>query len=436
MASHDQNLQKVIRSVANLEGPLAKTISELIQFPSENPPVADHEIQSYLADSLRQAGLRVQLHRPRDQTVALTSSYGAHDSGGLVLYGHADVVPAGDRRGWKYPPYSGKIANGRVYGRGAGDMKAGLAAELYAFKLLAENEIQLFGSLKFVSVLDEEDWHKTATGWGTSDWLLKTGKLTGRACIMGEPTSLSAICVGEKGPFWARLTAVGQPGHGSMPVFEENACIRLFRCLDEIQSALNKDVRTPPVLRTVIKDSYAVLRGELARAGRETAGTGFDRILERYSMNLGVVTGGTMTNVIPEKCEAQLAFLVPPGGTSQRLKVKIEQILRKPKHRGITLEVPGETWREPTYTSPRSKVVTAVSDAARKILRRRLPLSVVPGDSDANVFRRHGIDTCHFGPGTLENIHGFNESVSVRDTLRTVRVYVQAVAGYFGVDAV
>ena len=124
-------MSKPMKKTAHLIGELnrskrtiAKTLSTLIQFNTENPPVKDHEIQLAIRDELKASGLHVDLFRPGDNAVALISSQ-SRGPDGLILYSHGDVVPAGNLSKWRYPPYSGKIVGDRVYGRGAADMKAG-----------------------------------------------------------------------------------------------------------------------------------------------------------------------------------------------------------------------------------------------------------------------------------------------------------------------
>ena len=116
----------LIRELNRSKRTIAKTLSTLIQFNTENPPVKDYEIQLAIRDELKASGLHVDLFRPGDKAVALISSQGRGPDG-LILYSHGDVVPAGNLDKWRYPPYSGKIVGDRVYGRGAADMKAGLS---------------------------------------------------------------------------------------------------------------------------------------------------------------------------------------------------------------------------------------------------------------------------------------------------------------------
>jgi len=412
---------------------LASTISKLLQFKSENPPIEDYDVQLYLKQELEKVGLRAKLHKPCDKAVALTSFFGGDDPG-LIFYGHADVVPAGDRKNWRYPPYCGRILDGRIFGRGASDMKAALAAELFAFKLLFESEVELPGRLEFVSVLDEENWHRTPLGYGTADWLLRTGELTGKSCVMGEPGGIPRICIGERGDYWVRIRSRGRPRHGSAPVYEDNPCVKLFKCIDQIHESIKERVPTPEEIRPLIKPSSIFLRDAFNTLGIDNYENAKD-LLTRYSMNVGRVNGGTMINIVPEGCEVDVAFCIPLGGSRRDLDRKIKEILSEPRYRNIELVYLGESDAAgPSYTSPKSHLVECLANSASQVLGRPVPAYLTQGTSDANVFRSHGVDTCFYGPGAIEDAHGYNESVSIRDSLTALEVYLRLVTNFFGIN--
>jgi succinyl-diaminopimelate desuccinylase len=412
---------------------LASLISKLLRFESENPPVENYDVQLFIKEELEKVGLKTKLHNPGDKAVALTCSFGG-DEPGLIFYGHADVVPGGDRKCWRYPPYSGRILNGRVFGRGASDMKAALAAELFAFRLLFESDIELPGRLEFVSVLDEENWHRTPVGYGTADWLLRKRELRGRSCVMGEPGGTSRICIGERGDYWVKIRTRGKPRHGSVPVYDDNAC-----CLDEIHEQIKAKVTPLGQVKRLIKPSFLFLQDAFRSSEIDDYETARD-LLTHYSMNVGRVTGGTMINIVPENCEAEVAFCIPLGGTRRQLNEKIKRVLRGPRYRNVDFEYLGELYGSgvtgPSYTSPKSHLVKSLASAAGRVLGSPVQLYLTPGTSDANVFRSHGVDTCFYGPGTYEGIHGYNESVSIRESLTALKVYLRLVGDFFRIKQI
>jgi succinyl-diaminopimelate desuccinylase len=430
----ESRFDELIEGVDKLQRQVSRTLSELVQFNTENPPVESYEVQNYVRQELQRVGLKTEFHNPGDNAVALTSSSGEDVSRGLIFYGHADVVSAGNVTSWKYPPYSGKIVDGRVHGRGSADMKAGLAAAIYAYKLLYESEIELPGILEFISVLDEENWHPTPMGWNTYDWLLSTGKLRGRACVMGEPSGISKVCIGERGDYWIRLRSNAKPSHGSMPVYKENACVKLFKCIEDLSGLTNEKVVIPKEIKSIVKTSSVLLRDDLKNVKVVGIGEEIEKVLEHYSMNVGVVSGGTMINILPERCEAEIAFCIPLGSSGNELDRKIRGLLRKEEYANIDLEYLGESQSDPSYTPPKSRLAKSVRRAATNILGYEPPLYVTQGTSDGNVFRKHGIDTCFYGPGSFGGIHCYNESVSIKDTLMVLRTYLRIVENYFGLS--
>jgi succinyl-diaminopimelate desuccinylase len=439
MEQNRSKFQSVLDEAIASTETVTKMVGDLIHFPTENPPVRDYEIQKYLRDFLRSSGLKVDLHNPgTTNAVALTSYYGEDNSknGGntLILYGHADVVPAGEKDRWKFPPFGGKRVGDRIYGRGASDMKAGLAAAVLSLKMLSGHDVKIPGKVELISVLDEENWHPTPVGWNTSDWLIQTGKLIGKACIMGEPTSISKICVGERGDYWVKLKVRAEPRHGSTPIYEENACVALFEILDKIHDTIeNAAVNPLKEARTLINKSASQIAQELNKVKSEKLKKEVSEILKKYSMNVGVVSGGTMINSVPENCEALIAFCVPLGGTKEELHSKITKVLKSKKCHGVELELElqNQSQSNPSFTSPDSKLVRTLSDAARSTIGMAPSVYVTQGTSDANVFRKHGIDTCSYGPGTWNRIHGYDESVSIKDTISTLVVYLKTIANYF-----
>ena len=149
--------------------------SKLIKIPSVNPPGDTSEIAAFVKDYLEEEGVAVELCEPAEKRVNLIAEIGERESDRvLVLNGHLDVVPIGDRSRWSFDPFSGEVRDGYLLGRGASDMKGGLAGIIYAFKRLVKFEDQLRGRLKLVCVADEE----TGGTCGAS-YLVENGKALG-----------------------------------------------------------------------------------------------------------------------------------------------------------------------------------------------------------------------------------------------------------------
>ena len=182
--------------------------SRLVQIPSENPPGDTSVLASFIRDYLASLRIPVEWHEPMAGRPNLVATLGS-GSPNLVLSGHLDEFPAGP--GWTRPPFSGAIEDGRVWGRGAGDMKAGLAVALTIASLVRELEVPLAGRLTLAFASDEE----TGGTWGTQ-WLLdNVAAVRGDACLIGESSGTWSAGIGEKGVLWLRLRASGVSGHAA-----------------------------------------------------------------------------------------------------------------------------------------------------------------------------------------------------------------------------
>jgi len=390
-------------------------------------------VQMFLKDYLEGLGLRVETHSAGG-VCALTSSIGggrghSGGGGGLILYSHCDVVPPGRLDGWVYPPFEGRVVGGRVYGRGSADMLGGLAAEVLAYSVLTRCEGELAGEVCFVSVPDEEDWRRTPTGWGFSDWLLRSGRLSGGGCIMGEPSGLGGICVGERGDYWVTLKVKGDAGHGSLGFYDDNVFVRLFRALEDVHRGVCGGVVRPQSAEVarLLEDSYPVLAEELGVPLEELRSSG---ILERPSMNVGRLRGGVMVNVLPDECEAEVAFCVPLGMTWRELHKRVLDVLSSSGHPGVEASVVEGSQSDPSYTPLGSGIVGSLVGAVEDTLGVPPRVYVTQATSDANVFRAHGIPTCLYGPGHMGVAHGFNEWVDMDDVVRAAQVYVRTILRY------
>ncbi len=150
------------------------------------------------------------------------------------LNGHFDVVPAGD--GWTVDPFGGLVGDGRIYGRGSCDMKAGIAAALFAVEGIRRADVPLAGSIEISGTVDEE-----SGGFAGVAWLAEHGRLTARTIdyvIIPEPLHVDRICLGHRGVYWFEVLTRGRIAHGSMPFLGVSAIDHMGLVLDRIQREL------------------------------------------------------------------------------------------------------------------------------------------------------------------------------------------------------
>jgi acetylornithine deacetylase/succinyl-diaminopimelate desuccinylase family protein len=308
----------------------------------------------------------------------------------LVFNGHLDVVPAGDPADWPYPPYEAEIAEGRLWGRGATDMKGPVAAALAAAAAIRRTGIDLGGRLVFHLVADEEYMgvHGTAV-------LLRGGYLRGDACIVGEPSELS-IGLAQRGGAWIRAIAHGAIAHGSTPHLGVNAIESMARFVLASGNALPD--RTHPL-------------------------TGAPTI------NVSTIHGGRSFNVVPDRCEVDIDRRAVPGETLDDVVGGVDRVLETlaNRHPGFDVSIDVKDWCEPAETPVDAPVVAALRAAAGDV-RGRPPDEVgFTGITDARFYTNDaGVPAVVFGPGSLTVAHTTNEQVAVDELVEGARVYTQA----------
>ena len=257
----------------SLVDPVALT-QELVRLKTINPPGDESLVADHLAGILEGAGFdcrRLSLSPGRDNLVA---RIGDGEVRPLCFSGHMDTVPLGEAP-WSRPPLGGEIEEGRLYGRGASDMKAGLAALTSAACRLAEQKIPRFGLVLVFSVGEE-------TGCQGAGQLAREKGLLGPAgaMVVAEPTS-NLPFLGHKGAVFLRAAARGKTAHGSMPEKGENA---------------------------IYKAARAVIKAQEMEFGVEP-----HPFLGRPTINVGTISGGTATNVVPDWAEFSLDIRTVPG---------------------------------------------------------------------------------------------------------------------------
>jgi len=412
------SLRKLSDLVEDRKDEILKLASDLVKIPSENPPGDHTKIVSFVAEYLKKRGLRVRTYAPQEGKISVVSEMGKPGKR-LVFNGHMDTVPVGDVARWSFPPLCGEIKDGVLYGRGAADMKGGLAAQMSAQVLLVGLEKELTGSLLLTAVPDEE-----IGGELGSRWLVEHGVATGDACVVAEPSLLRLCRIGEKGVCFVRLTARGVPSHGSLPMKGKNAILVMMRAAEAIQRLYRERVSTPSNLRSVIGASRKVLVEE---TGIEESA----KAMDRCTVNLGLIQGGTKVNVVPESCTLDVDIRIPPGFTSDqvinRLKSLLSQNLAEP------VEVKAISFTDPTVTDPANPVVKMLQRHAARVTGVKPTLFIQPSATDARFFRLRGIPALSYGPGNgIKYAHAYDEQAPVDQIVQATKVYLATALEYLG----
>jgi succinyl-diaminopimelate desuccinylase len=242
---------------------VARLASALVRIRSENPPGNTADLAMFIAEFLDALGVKTRIvPHPGGRDNLITTEPDPR----LLLCGHIDVVPA-IPDGWTHDPYSGEVADGYVWGRGATDMKGGCAALLIAYRDLIESGAE--PKAQFAFVCDEE----TGGEYGIRS-LLAENLLLPRDCLIAEPTPEMGLAVGQKGLYRIALTFRGKPGHSSLyPLVGKSAVMAAFDLVEYLRKVHARPFPVGEDLRPLIAQSARVFRGRHPDEGDVQSGT-------------------------------------------------------------------------------------------------------------------------------------------------------------------
>jgi acetylornithine deacetylase ArgE len=364
---------------------LVELASSLIRFRTEIPPGNEEGCARYIHDFLSDlhiegADLRLDMFEPGRAN--LVARFGPREPG-LLLGGHMDVVPAGDESAWSCPPFEGVLKRGRLYGRGAADMKTGLAAMLKAIEGTAKGKLRR--GLLFVATAGEEVGFEGLKTLYAHE-LISEG--AARMGVMGEPTGLRPIRA-HKGLADFRITVRGRSGHASRPELGVNA---IEKCAS-------------------IVEALSAWRRALDRAS--------DRDLGSTIATPTVIMGGTKSNVIPDTCELIVdSRWVPEHGTAfveNGLNSMISSLRRKDPALDARVEL---MYDSPSLKLPRSHPAVRLAESMSG-----LESKVAPYGTEAALYAKHGIPSIVLGPGDLKQAHIVDEFAKVSEAKKALSVY-------------
>ncbi len=352
-------------------------LQQLVRIPSVNPDNApgtdqtgEERIAIFLTGWLESIGAEVVLEEIQPGRPNLIARFAPLDGRPRILLGpHLDTVGVA---GMTVEPFGGELRDGKIWGRGASDTKGPMAAMLWS---LHENQ-QILADLPiavdFVAFMGEESGQ-----WGSKDFVKRHGK-DYHFALVGEPTSLQVVHV-TKGSMWATLRATGRAAHSSQPERGENAILKLARALDCLDHHLGSKLATftHPVL------------------GHAT-------------MNVGMISGGSRPNIVPDLAEAIIDIRITPalaaaGGALKLLADTIE-------FHDLPLAVIQPHENPPMETEASHPMILRLLETASNT-----QLAGAPWFSDAAHLAHGGVPSICIGPGSIDQAHTVDEYISIED---------------------
>ena len=397
---------------------LVDLCSNLVKIPSDNPPGDTSKLASFIQSYLEDLGVSIETFEPIEGVVNIVSSIGK-GSPHLILNGHLDQFPGDVGENWSRSPYSGEVSEGKLYGRGSGDMKGGLASLLYCFNKLST--LGLPGKVTFTGTSDEE----TGGRWGAK-WLLDNVEgLHGNSVLNGEPSGLT-VRIGEKGRVPLTLRAKGQAAHGSFAGYVgENAIMKMVKALPRVEALHGTLTSLDPKTLSLTEK---VIKGYNEQYGHESS-TMAD-VLKQVTVNVGVIRGGVKDNIVPALCEAEVDVRLPLGMSPEDIKSKVEEEVHR-VDQGIEVE-----WgrhvsilTESTYSSPDSRIVKLLQSNHSEITGNEPYLSFTSGGTDCRFWRILGVPAVSYGP-KVYGMGGVDEYITLEDLMTTAKVHIGTIISF------
>ncbi len=381
----------------------------LVRIKSENPPGDTRDITEFMREFASGLGLEMKVIMRRGGRHSLVS---ARPKGKLLFCGHIDCVPALPD-GWSIDPYAGIVRDGKVFGRGATDMKGGCAAVLWACREWIETGRELPADLAFVC--DEE----TSGTYGIRT-LLARKAIVPCDCVIAEPTPPLSPNVGQKGIVRLCCTFRGEPGHGSLyPERGVSAIMEAYALLDYVKELHNVSFAPCDTnLCDLIRDSAAILAELLDIPNAH-------EVLTRVMYNPGKIEGGEKANIVAQQCRLELDLRIPWGCDTGALL----EDLQKHAPRG---ELTVTNLAEPSLTPPDAPVVTTLLREIGKVHGRPARPIVQWAASDARYLREEGFSVVEYGPGEIQTLHAIDEYVTVESLGKASKVYLGMLSRYAG----
>ncbi len=357
----------------------------LIRINSENPPGREFDAASFVADELAKIGMKTVVDRFEDSRANVIGVYGEeniHPS--IMLNTHLDTVPVGDRERWSFPPFSGEVRDGRIYGRGAVDAKGILASFLGALKELADKDWPIRGRVVLAAVADEE-----VEGKGTKK-LVAAGLRTDYA-IVGEPTSLN-VCTAHKGRVVVQVDFHGRSAHASTPSKGKNAIY------------------------------YA---SEFIRRIQKTKFTEKHELLGHPTCTVTLIKGGVKDNVIPDKCTVTLDLRILPSMKLNQVLKKIGRLIEKDTHKK-DYHIRIVNYISPAETSSSDALVRIALKTINEITGKKTRVRGFPATCDMSfLVNQARIPTIILGPGKIGDAHIIDESINVIELVDASKIYLK-----------
>lgn len=420
-------MEQLVNKINNATNELKTEIIELVQGAVQIPSLSGESegVQKYLKNYLDEMGLETDLIKVNpdslrkyysftddkfsfDKRYSLVGIKRGSDNYGksLILNGHIDVVPTGNIDEWSDSPWSGVYKDGKIFGRGSLDMKAGLCSGIAAIKVLQKIGFENFGDVYINSVCGEE------TGGCGALATIDSG-ISADACIILEPTKLN-ICHIQSGSITFRIKILGKSIH---------ACMK-----NKGVNAIDKFIKIYESLKKLDKDRHEEYSSEY-----------FEYKYNVAPLNLGILKSGEWPSSVPDTLIAEGRLGVFPNESVADAKKVFEDTIKKAclEDDWLRNNMPEIEWFEglfeSTETDINDAIIKTLTKSHEEILGRKVNYEGVTYGSDMRIFNIYGnIPSILYGPGDVSIAHTCNENIIVGEVLETVKSIALTITKWCG----
>jgi succinyl-diaminopimelate desuccinylase len=394
------------RQKSDLDEDLVAMTQALVRLDSQTPPSDTRAAADLAAKYLSQcANIRLTFHPSQAPVMNLVAEL----DGGLpgprtILSGHLDTYPIGQPADWTTDPLGGEIKDGRIFGRGAADMKGAVAVLIAVMRDFARRG-PFAGTLVLALAGDEERMGELGTQWLIDN----VPAVVGDGVLVADVGGPRAVRIGEKGMLWLDLTARGVQAHGAHVHAGHNALDRLTDALVALRR-IEQLTPEPPDDASLVMAAAAKVAGADGPEARRT--------MQRVTMNLGTMQGGLTANLIPSVATAGLDIRIPVGISTEQIEAAAATILAD--HPNVSWQV--QRRYEPTWTASSHPLVRACLEGVAQALGQPSWTDNRIGGSDSRLWRRAGFPSVALGL-TPRNLGGPDESCEIEELNALRRVY-------------
>ncbi|MCK4380918.1 MAG: M20/M25/M40 family metallo-hydrolase [Candidatus Lokiarchaeota archaeon] len=400
-------MEKIImEKIDGMKDEIIRFLQELVQIPSEVPPGKYKEISKLVASKMKELNINTNVKRKN-----VIGEIGNEAGPSLIFNAHVDTFATYD--GWTKDPHGGEIVGNKIYGRGASDDKACVAAEIFATKALLDLGINLNGKLIITAVVNEE-----IGGLGGTKYLVNEEIVKGDACLLGDVPSDYPIAYTD-GAFQIGFDITGIRRHFMYPDLSPphrnkysgiNAIHKMLKIMNFLME-LQEEFKNRETQYPIPSDLPSKIS----------------------SVNFTMINGGNSVNTTPDNCVLQCIISVIPEMDLESLKVRIlnfvESLEKEDPNLNITTQI--GAYIKPQITDTESNFALAVKKAFKTVFEEEREFKAFIPTTDAHIFQEKGIETVLIGSLRGENnYHAQDEFVYIDDVINTTKIYALTALNY------